>query len=277
MKIDLHAHSTHSDGVLTPQQLVARAREQGVEALALTDHDIISGLAEAAAAALQHGIHFISGVEISVTWGRRVVHIVGLDIDPNSVELQARLQKLQQARDERAQRIGVKLHKAGVPDAYAHAQTLAGGGNVTRTHFARVIVASGSCDTEAQAFEKYLAQGKSGYVQTQWATLEETVALITGAGGVAVVAHPARYKMTRTMLRELLREFRALGGMAMEVVNGGLNADSIAANAALARQFDLLASVGSDFHHPKNRWIELGRLAPLPQDLLPVWSKFSFA
>jgi len=275
MKYDLHSHSNHSDGILSPQDLVTRAHAQGVDVLALTDHDIVTGLEEAAKTAGQYGMRLIPGVEISVSWGRRVVHIVGLDIDPESAALQSQLADLQQARAERAQRIGSKLQKAGIDRAYDHAMELAGGGNVTRAHFARVVVAQGKVATEAQAFDKYLAQGKVAYVQTQWATLQQALDMIAGAGGVSVVAHPGRYKMTRTMLKELLREFRDLGGAAMEVVNGGLPADMVMANAALARQFQLLASLGSDFHHPENRWIELGRLAPLPPDLQPVWTALS--
>ncbi len=271
MKVDLHAHSNHSDGVLTPRALVQRAHARGVQLLALTDHDIVTGLPEAMATADELGLRLVPGVEISVTWGKRVVHVVGLGIDPAGERLLSHLQALQQARSERAQRIGARLQKLGVDQAYEQALQLAGGGNVTRTHFARLLVACGRADSETQAFDRFLSQGKPAYVSTQWASLPEAVGLINEAGGLAVIAHPARYKMTRTLLRELLKEFRQLGGAAIEVVNGGLQRDAIAANAALARQFELRASVGSDFHHPDNEWIDLGRLAPLPPDLSPVW------
>lgn len=271
MNIDLHSHSLCSDGTLRPADLVARAVDKGVDALALTDHDTVSGIEEAAAAARAQGLQLVPGVEISVTWSKRVLHVVGLWVDPTAAALCDGLRWQSETRATRAQGIGERLQAQGVRDAYERAKEMAAGGNVTRTHFARLIVIDGLADNEGQAFDKYLSQGKSAWVRSQWASLEQALAWIHGAGGRAVIAHPSRYKMTHAMMRELLKEFREAGGDGLEVVVSGLDRNQIRHWGELSKRFELCASRGSDFHNPDFPWIELGRLPPLPPDLAPVW------
>lgn len=269
---DLHAHSNFSDGTLSPAQLVERARAHGVTALALTDHDSVAGLDAACAAAVQHGVRLIPGCELSVTWQSHLIHVLGLGIDRNNAELARGLAALQGIRTGRAQEMARRLEKHGVPDAMSGAQRHAGNGIVTRRHFAQYLVDLGLAPTVRAVFEKFLRAGKPGYVKTEWATLSDTVHWITAAGGVAVIAHPQRYGMTATRLRKLLQEFVDCGGAGLEVISGAGGDDMIQSSAALARRFDLHASAGSDFHDPGMPWNELGRLAPLPGDLKPVWT-----
>lgn len=269
---DLHAHSTASDGLLSPQGLVSRAKQFGVDVLALTDHDTVAGLSEAQAAARELGITLLNGVEISATWNRRTVHIVGLGIDPTNAALLAGLTLLQGQRRERAVEMGRRLEREGFPNALEGAQRFGDGHNVTRTHFARYLVECGAASTVADVFRSYLRAGKPGYVKTEWAPLADTVAWIHDAGGRAVVAHPGRYNFSGAMLRALLSDFVACGGDGLEVVNCGCSPNMLRTNAAYARQFRLRASVGSDFHDPAVPWIELGRLPPLPSDLPPIWN-----
>ncbi len=269
---DLHSHSTASDGTLSPTNLVHRAAEQGVNVLALTDHDTLKGLAEARQAAKKNGIRLINGVEISASWENRTLHIVGLGIDPNNQPLQAGLHQLQSIRLERAEKMALKLEKAGIPNALKGAQALANTGSVTRTHFARHIVNVGKATTLKDVFKHYLATNKTGYVKTQWCSLEHAIGWIKQAGGQAIIAHPDRYKMTASKFRALLGEFKRFGGEGIEVIYSGLHRDVINQNANFARNFDLRASVGSDFHSPGTGWVELGKLPPLPEDLTPIWS-----
>lgn len=269
---DLHCHSRASDGALSPEGLLARAAQQGVTALSLTDHDSVAGLERAAAAALEAGIRLIPGIELSVSWSGQCIHIVGLGFDPSSAPLRAGLAALTEIRERRAEEMGRKLAKLGLPGCHASARELAGEGMITRTHFARALVLGGAVHDDKAAFERYLARGKPAFVRTDWAKLEEALAWITGAGGVAVLAHPSRYGLTASRLRAFLEEFRAGGGRGIEVVCGNSTAEDVRAIAQLARRFDLLASRGSDFHTPEHIWLELGRLAPLPEDLTPVWS-----
>ncbi len=274
---DLHSHSLHSDGTLTPTDLVGRARAQGVEVLALTDHDTTQGLVEAAAAAQRAGIKLVPGVEISVTWGKRTVHIVGLNIDVDHPSLQAGLAEIRLRRAERARSIGERLARTGIEGAYAGAAALAQGELITRTHFGRYLVSAGHAKDMGQAFKRYLSQGKRGYAPVQWASLEEAVNWINDAGGQAIIAHPGRYRLGSAKLRTFLAEFRDLGGAAIEVVCGSHNETDCARFARLASEHELLASVGSDFHAPKggpgfgNAWVELGRLRGLPEGSIPVW------
>ncbi|HLF97268.1 MAG TPA: PHP domain-containing protein [Methylococcaceae bacterium] len=269
---DLHCHSRASDGALTPEALVARAAHQGVTTLALTDHDSVAGLERAAAAARAAEVCLIPGIELSVSWGGQCIHIVGLGIDPGSAPLQAGIAALADVRYGRAAGIGRKLAKLGFPGVHAAALELAGEGMITRTHFARALVLSGAVHDDRAAFERYLARGKPAFVRTDWAGLEDALAWIGGSGGVAVVAHPRRYGLTASRLRAFLEEFRAAGGRGIEVVCGNSTPEDVRDTAQLARRFDLLASRGSDFHTPEHVWLELGRLAPLPEDLRPVWS-----
>lgn len=268
---DLHSHSTASDGTLSPAELLLRARGAGVRMLALTDHDTTEGLAAAAATAAAAGIELVPGVEISVTWGGQTVHVVGLHIDRFDRALQDGLARLREFRDWRAREIGRRLAKRNIPDAFEGARALSNGRLISRTHFARFLVRNGVAKDEREVFKRFLVQGKPGYVSGRWGELEETVSWIRGAGGQAVIAHPARYRMTRSKLRRLIGEFAEVGGVALEVVSGSHSRDDCFVVARHARAFGLLSSAGSDFHGPENPWIELGRLPPLPEGCVPVW------
>lgn len=274
---DLHAHSTASDGTLTPTELMARAAEAGVQVMALTDHDTLAGLDEAAAAAGERGIGFVPGVEISVTWSNQTVHIVGLGVDRANPALRAGLDRLLEFRQWRAQEIGRRLAKAGIEGAYEGAKAFSNGTLVGRTHFARFLVQHGHADSIGQVFKKFLVSGKPGHVSGDWATLEEAISWINGAGGQAVIAHPARYKMTRSKLRRLIANFMDVGGAAIEVVSGSHSKDEYFTMARHANDFGLMASAGSDYHGPENPWIELGRLPELPPGCRPVWQNWDVA
>ncbi len=268
---DLHSHSWVSDGTLSPTELVLRAHAAGVDFLALTDHDDTAGCAEAAAAAAPLGLGLVPGVEVSVTWQGSTVHIVGLHVDPAAPGLQAGLEQLRAFRDWRAEEIGRRLAARGLDGAYDGARALARGRIVSRTHFAHYLVSRGCGADVREVFKHYLRRNKPGHVPGQWASLEEVVGWIREAGGIAVVAHPARYDYTATKLRRLLGEFVECGGEAIEVVSGSHTRDDALLMARYAQKFDLLASAGSDFHGPENPWVELGRLAGLPEGCRPVW------
>ncbi|MCW8932046.1 MAG: PHP domain-containing protein [Gammaproteobacteria bacterium] len=274
MQIDLHTHSTASDGRLSPSELVALAAEAGVEVLALTDHDGTDGLDEARQSALGAGIRFINGIELSVTWDKRTVHIVGLNFDPAYPPLEAGIQRLQNFRKSRAKEIAEKLEKAGIEGAYEGAKRFSGGKMLGRMHFANFLVDAGYAKNVRKVFKHYLVNNKPGHVIGDWATMDEAVSWITGAGGVAVIAHPARYKLTRTKLRRLIKDFVSAGGQAMEVVSGSHDVNEMKTMACHADDFDLYASSGSDFHDPAFPWIKLGRLAELPPKCKPVWDLF---
>lgn len=269
---DLHSHSTASDGAYTPAELVRQAHAAGVTHLALTDHDCTDGLVEAGYEARQCGLALIPAVEISTTWQGKSVHIVGLNINPACQELQQGLARLQALRMTRAEEMGRRLAKDGILGGFEAARELAGVGMITRTHFAQFLASLGLANSVRQVFDRYLVQGKPGYVHTDWAVMEEAVGWIISAGGVAVLAHPQRYKLTSSWLRRLLTEFKAGGGVALEVVAGSGSLGDIQSSASAARRHGLLASVGSDFHSPDNCWLTLGRLPELPKDLTPVWS-----
>jgi predicted metal-dependent phosphoesterase TrpH len=271
IKYDFHSHSTASDGTLTPSRLVARAADMGVDVLALTDHDTLEGLDEARQAAQEHDIRIITGAEISVTWNGQTVHVVALDIDPASHGLGVGLQKLVEYRHWRAAEIGRRLEKHGISGAHKGAVALSNGRLVSRTHFARFLVGAGEARDMRDCFKRFLVKGRPGHVSGEWATLEEALGWIHEAGGHAVIAHPARYDMTRTKLRRLIGEFTELGGAAIEVVSGSHSKDECYTMARHAKDFNLYASSGSDFHTPENQWIELGRLMPLPVGCKPVW------
>ena len=268
---DLHSHSLASDGTFSPAELVAHAQANGVQVLALTDHDTTDGLAEARQAAEARGIRLVNGVEVSVTWERQTIHIVGLGIDPASIPLREGLARAQAFRDWRAEEIGRRLARAGIPGAYEGARSLARGRIVSRTHFAHFLVAAGRARTVREVFRDYLVRRKPGYVPGDWAGLDEAVGWIRSAGGQAVIAHPARYRMTATRMRRLIGEFRDCGGAALEVVSGSHTPDDVQHMASLSCRFGLLASAGSDYHGPENPWVELGRLPSLPAACTPVW------
>lgn len=272
--IDLHLHSRASDGSLTPTELVHLCAERGVQLLALTDHDCMDGLAEARSAADAAGIRFVNGVEISVTWEHKTLHIIGLNIDAGNSALQAGLARLQAMRGERAQEIGRRLETRNIPGAYPGAHQLAGNDNVTRTHFAQWLTDNGHAATPQKAFQRLLARGKPGYVATEWANLQQCVGWIHEAGGLAVLAHPLRYGMTRNWLMKALAAFKQAGGDSMEVICGGGNRDECANAAHYAKRFELSASVGSDFHNPSTPWNQPGIKTLLPENLTPVWKCF---
>ncbi len=268
---DLHSHSTASDGCLAPAKLFQRAYEHGVRVLALTDHDTLEGLPEGRASALALGMDFIPGVEVSVTWNGGTIHIVGLGVDSDSDELNQGLAKLREFRDWRAEEIGRRLERSGYPGLFERARDLSNGRLISRTHFARALVASGHADSVAGVFRRFLVRGKPGHVAGEWASLEDAVAWIRAAGGQAVIAHPARYRMTRTRLRKLFAAFVDAGGIGLEVISGSHNRDETFTMAAHARDFGLLGSAGSDFHDPANPWIEMGRLPAMPGGVQPIW------
>ncbi len=274
MQYDLHSHSTASDGTLTPTELVQRAHAQGVEVLALTDHDNLGGITEARNVADQLGIRLITGVEISVTWAKHTIHIVGLNVDSHNKALQAGLAGICDERKRRATRMGEKLEKIGVKDAEAKAAAISTG-LIARTHYGRVLVKEGLADDMGKAIRKYLINGKIGFVAGEWVSVETALEWIIGAGGVAVIAHPARYRLSNTKLRAFIRQFIAAGGHGIEVISGSHNNQDAENMAKLARQFNLYASRGSDYHGPENPWIELGRLPSLPHDLKPIWDLFN--
>lgn len=239
--------------------------------MALTDHDTLEGLAEARDEAERLGITFVPGVEVSVTWGGRTVHIVGLGVDERSAGLQQGLSRLREFRNRRAAEIDSRLERSGVHGVYERARELSNGRLISRTHFARALVEQGRADSVGDVFRKFLVRGKPGHVAGKWAGLDEAVAWIRGAGGQAVIAHPARYGLTRTRLRGLIGDFVDAGGVGMEVVSGSHGPDDMYAMAVHVRDFSLLASAGSDFHDPDNPWVELGRLPALPDNVRPIW------
>ncbi|HKK14944.1 MAG TPA: PHP domain-containing protein [Gammaproteobacteria bacterium] len=268
---DLHSHSTASDGTLSPAELVDRAHGAGVDVLALTDHDTTEGLAEAADAAGAGGLVLVPGVEISVTWRSQTIHVVGLHVDPADAALQAGLAGLRRFRQWRAEEIGRRLARAGITGVYEGARARARGEIISRTHFAHELVAMGRAKSVRDVFRRYLVNDKPGHVPGQWAALDDAVAWIRGAGGQAVIAHPARYRMTATKLRALVEEFVSAGGAGLEVVSGSHAVQDVHRMTGLARSHGLLASRGSDYHGPETAWVELGRLAELPAGLVPVW------
>jgi hypothetical protein len=270
-RYDLHAHSTASDGTLSPNELMTRAHRSGVDFMALTDHDTLEGLPEAEQTARSLGLGFVPGVEISVTWEGVTVHIVGLGIDYHDSVLQRGLVSLRAFRDWRAEEIGRRLEKHGIAGGFEAARNLSNGRLISRTHFARFLVAEGHAKDLRDVFRRFLVSGKPGFVPGRWADLSDALGWIHAAGGEAVIAHPARYKVTRSKLRRLIGEFAELGGRALEVVSGSHSRDDYFTMAQHARDFGLAASAGSDYHGPENPWIELGRLPDLPPGCRAVW------
>jgi hypothetical protein len=270
-RYDLHCHSTASDGALSPTDLVQRAHQNGVTALALTDHDTTMGLTEARSCAAGLSMRLIDGIELSASWQNKCLHIVGLGIDPNYEPLANATQQLQATRLERAQKIAEKLEKKRIMGAFEAVQKAAGQGMITRSHFANFLLSQFHVSTQQEAFDRYLGKGKPAYVATTWADMEIAVKWITEAGGVAVLAHPLRYDLTANWMKRLLAAFKDAGGQGMEVVTGRNNPDEIKLLATYASRFELAGSVGSDFHSPVTPWVELGRLVPLPDNVQPVW------
>lgn len=271
---DLHTHSTASDGSLSPTDLVSRAVEQGVTVLALTDHDGTEGIFEAQQAAKGADLTLIAGVEISVTWGGTTIHIVGLNVDVKHPVLQNGLTTMRNYRVERAEKIASRLEKSGISGALEGAKKYASEVMLGRVHFAKFLVEAKHAKDINDVFKRFLVRNKPGYVPGQWATLSDAVGWITAAGGQAVIAHPARYKITATKLRRLIADFKDAGGIGFEVVSGRQHPEEVKHMARLAEQFELLASCGSDFHTPDNMWVELGKLSALPNSCTPIWTAF---
>ena len=273
--IDLHMHSTASDGRLPPAELVERVAAAGVRLMALTDHDTLSGLEPAQQAAQDHGVGFVPGIELSARWARGVVHIVGLGLDPANPALVTGVAAQQAQRQQRAERIGERLAKRGFDGIRERVAQAVGAGVPGRAHFARDLLEQGHVKTLQEAFDRYLKRGRPGYAPVDWASIDQVVEWIHGAGGVAVFAHPLRYQLSGGALRAAIQAFVAAGGRAIEVSNGGGGRDDVPAAAALARRFGLEASMGSDFHDPDFPWIAIGRLAPVPKDLAVVWQRWA--
>ena len=272
LNADLHCHSVVSDGTLTPEALAERAAANGVELWALTDHDEVGGQHRARAAATAAGMKYLTGAEISVTFANVTVHIVGLGFDPDNAALVQGLADTRDGRIPRAQDMAAQLAKVGIAGAYEGALKYVGNPQlVSRTHFARFLVESGACKDTPEVFRKYLTEGKPGYVPHRWATLSDAVHWITSAGGVAVIAHPARYKFTANEEYALFSEFKAHGGQGVEVVTGSHTPAEYVTYAAMAQEFGLVASRGSDFHSPDESHTDLGKLPYLPGALTPVW------
>lgn len=274
MHYDLHSHSTVSDGDLTPTELLTRAAEQGVDVLALTDHDTCAGIAEAQLAAQEMSIELIAGIEFSAQWGRRGIHILGLNVDVHSVVLQRAIAEQQSVRVVRGERIAERLSRIGIVGALAGAQAVAGASVLGRPHFAQFLIDQGRVKTVKEAFKKYLGAGKPGDVKNLWPEIKTVVKWIVAAGGVAVIAHPHKYKMTRTKLCALVDDFVVAGGQAIEVVSGIMPPGVADMLASIAHERNLFASCGSDFHFPDARWQELGKFTRLPANCQPIWQLF---
>jgi predicted metal-dependent phosphoesterase TrpH len=272
LNADLHCHSTVSDGTLEPEALAARAKAGGVELWALTDHDEIGGQPRARDAARRAGLAYLSGCEISVTFAGTTVHIVGLGFDTDDNALREGLAKTRGGREARARDMAAGLAQVGIEGAFEGALPYVGNPElISRTHFARFLVERGHCADTSEVFRRYLTEGKPGFVPHRWAGLGEAVRWITAAGGIAVIAHPARYRFTPTEEYALFSEFKAHGGRAVEVVTGSHSGAEALKYAATALEFELLASRGSDFHSPAESRVDLGTLPDLPGGLTPVW------
>ncbi len=263
LRYDLHTHSTASDGALSPHALVERARQQNVQVLALTDHDTVAGVQ--ALQGQMGDMTLINGAELTCLWGSRMVHIVGLRLDIGCPRLLEYLQGIDQLRQQRAEQVALRLMKKGLPDLLAEARANAAGGVIGRPHFASAMVERGLVKTEQQAFTQYLGTGKTGDVKMQWPDMAEAIAVITQAGGLAVLAHPTKYRFTFTKIRALMAQFKADGGHAMEVSYTGISPSHQLELIKLVNQHELLASAGSDFHSPAHHWTEVGRFMPLKQ------------
>ncbi|BAL24551.1 3',5'-nucleoside bisphosphate phosphatase [Azoarcus sp. KH32C] len=272
---DLHCHSTVSDGWLTPTDVVRRAAANSVALLALTDHDEVGGIDEACGEALRLGVRLLPGVEISVTFLKETVHVVGLGIDHRDRQLLEGLESVRSGRVQRARKMSAALDAAGIHGTFEGASRLARNpAMVGRAHFARYIVSTGLMPDVSTVFQYYLARGKPGYVEHEWASLDDAVRWIRGAGGVAVLAHPARYRLSTDELHRLLDRFVACGGEGIEVVAGAHTEAETVKFAAIARRWGLLASRASDFHGEGESSVDLGRSSNLPPDLTPVWTRF---
>lgn len=273
-EVDLHMHTTASDGELSPAQLMQAAALAGIKTLAVTDHDCIDGLAEARQTSAELGLQLIPGVELSSRWGAHDIHVVGLGVDTADPQFQAHLSAQMARRKERAIKIGERLEKLGYLQCYEKAAAIAPQGIPARPHFAQILVEQGICKERKQAFQRYLAASKPAYVKTQWPELAEVVGWIRQAGGVAVLAHAGRYKLTRSKLERLVMAFSEAGGQALEVSVATHSPEMVQQLADLTIKFELYASQGSDYHGPSMRWVQLGKMPPLPSRCRPVHRLF---
>lgn len=276
MIFDLHCHTNCSDGALSPDALILRAAEKGVSVLSITDHDTIAGWQMAEASALNTGIKLVPGIEFSSQWSKGQVHIVGLNIATENPVLLDAINQQANARELRSQQIADKLHKLGIEGSLEGAREIAGNAQLTRPHFAQFLIAKGYAKDMNAAFKKYLGQGKAADVKYQWPDMQTVIGWIKSAGGVPVLAHPAKYDLTRTRLCKLVEEFIAAGGQAMEVISGLQSPEITKDLARIANQYGLHASCGSDFHYPNQHWHELGAFGVMPDSVKPVWHLFGF-
>lgn len=272
--IDLHCHSTYSDGNLAPSELVKKANSLNVKIMALTDHDNIDGVEEFRKYAIDHDITPINGIEFSARWKKYNLHILGLNIDISAQSIIDAINKNQQNRDLRANLIAEKLQASGINSAYQKAHAIAGHKFIGRPHFAQVLLNEGYVNDLQSAFDRYLGKGKSAYVDTMWEDLESIVTAIVKANGIAVIAHPYKYRLTRTKLHELIKAFKEFKGEGIEVVSGRMLKTQILELTGIAQRFELLASTGSDFHGKEKTEILPGMQEKLPETLKPVWHNF---
>ena len=272
MKADLHNHSYFSDGFLSPREIVRLARDANCDLFALTDHDSTNGIVEAKSEADKLGINLINGVEISAFWRNSAIHIVGLGIDIDNDELQTGLEFNQALRKERAEKIALGLWRSGIKDALEKAQMLSGGHMLTRTHFAQMLIQEGYCKDMKSVFRRYLTGRKPGGVGVEWKGFEEVIKWIQSAGGKALIAHPFRYRMTHSKIKKMLNDFKLASGDGFEVVNANSSAEEISLGNQWIEEYDLLASVGSDFHGWPNQRVQIGNIADLPNASRAIWS-----
>lgn len=272
MIFDLHSHTTFSDGSLSTRDLFQRAVEKGVGTLSITDHDTVDAYLDLPP--VFPSLRLVPGIEFSTQWERNGIHVLGLNIDPNSAAIEEGARFQSDARLERASRIAENLEKKGVTGSLDGARALSRGGYIGRPHFARYLVECGKVRSVSEAFKKYMGDGKAGDVKQHWAELPRIVEWIREAGGIPVLAHPLKYKLTRSKLKRLLEAFCRVGGRGMEVVSGQQTVQQTSDMARLCEQLGLLASCGSDFHEPGKHWGELGVFAKLPAHVTPVWERF---
>lgn len=277
MCVDLHCHSTVSDGVLPPEVVATRAYNNGVRLWSLTDHDETAGQEIAKQTAVELGMDYITGIEISVTWQDRTLHLVGLNFDPTNQALNEGLSAIRADRDSRSFKIAERFDAIGIPNTYEGALELADNPElISRSHFARYLVQAGYCKTMQEVFDRYLSDHGPANVPMEWASLPEAMAWIKGAGGVSVIAHPGRYKYTKSQFVDLWRTFKALGGEGVEVVTGSHNQDQYYQYADVCRHYGFFASAGSDFHGPHESRLDIGRLPPLPDGVTPIWHHLGY-
>jgi predicted metal-dependent phosphoesterase TrpH len=277
LPIDLHSHSRVSDGILTPAELVRRAHQNGAQMLALTDHDEVGGIAEAKAEAARLGMTLVSGVEISVTWAGKTIHIVGLHVNENDPVLVDRLFHNRDGRKARADRMGERFQELGILGAYEGALAYVTNPSlISRKHFARYLVEAGVCPSVKKAFDRYLKEGGPAYIAHQWATLEQAVTWILDAGGMPIVAHPGRYGLSDLAMHEFLTEFKRYGGVGIEVVTGSHTREQYPIFAGVANRYGFLASLGSDFHAPEESTVDVGCLPDFPGKVNPVFEAEAF-